>query len=253
MKKLLTLATCSVIAAVVAQQPAVQQARNAVAQTCVEESLQDDGICIVTAPDGSFQIFTRGSGTYQFVNPKAENNARKVARANAQKNLVEYLNGLKLKAEDSLESLQKNSLKMTGDGQVQQQQSSMEDMETVASTIKTSTEGIIHGLVTVESRKIPTEGTTGGTIQVTMVYSSKTDKAAGWAAKKMQDHQADLKINEARNESRVNAERQKANTPVQTAPLGNTVDTPSTVPASPQPAGTTPANKAERRVNKTEF
>lgn len=252
MKELLVAATCSLAISMFAQSP-IAQAKAVAEQACVEESLQEDGICLVTAPDGSFQIFTRGSGTYQFVNPRAEANARKVARANAIKNLTAFLYGQKVKGEDSLETLQKNSLKMTGDGQVQDTHAAMEDLETVAGTIKSSTEGIINGLVVVESRKVPTAGTTGGTIQVTMVYSAKTAKASSWAGKNMQNHQADLKVNEAQNEARVNAARQKAREAASAEPAAVAPVMPPAAAPAAAPAGSVPANQSERRVNKTEY
>lgn len=200
----------------------------------VEEMLlDDDGVSIVTAPDGSFQIFTRGSGTYKFVDPQVELNARKVARLNAEKNLSAFIS-TKVAGEDGVESIEKNSCTMTGDGTIQQEQNSTESLGDIRTKIITSTQGILNGLTVVESKKIPTPGTTKGVIQVTMVYSSKTSRASTRMGKQLQNYQTELKINEAKNEARVNAVRVEANA-----------------------AGTqkvaADANKPERRVNKTEY
>ncbi len=255
MKQLMILAACGLAASIFAQETNADAAtlspKEIIAQDNVNEMLlDDDGVAIVTAPDGSYQIFTRGTGTYQFVNPKAELAARKVARLNAEKNLVKFIN-TKVESEESVEQLQKNSLTMSGDGKVQGQNSSMEDLETLSGSIKSSAKGIINGLVVVESKKVPTEGTTGGAIQITMVYSSKTAKASTWVGKKMQDHQADLKINEAQNEARVNAARGAASQSSQRAGSVNAMGEMSGGNAGS--SATTPVNRPERRVNKTEF
>ena len=261
MKKLMTFAACGFATVLFAQDAAPSASPKEIAQQSAvnEMLLDDDGVCIVTAPDGSFQIFTRGTGVYQFVNPKAELNARKVARLNAEKNLVKFIS-TNVESTDSVEQLQKNSLVMSGDGKVQEEHPSLEDSETVAGQVKSSAKGIINGLVVVESKKVPTEGGTGGMIQVTMVYSSKTAKASGWVGKKMQDHQAELKINEAKNEARVNAARREAENAREvgvgaaTAGVRAVVGGDVATPAAPGAGGAaTPANRPERRVNKTEF
>lgn len=261
MKKLMTFAACGLAATLFAQDAApVTSPKEIAQQNAVNEMLlDDDGVCIVTAPDGSYQIFTRGTGVYQFVNPKAELAARKVARLNAEKNLVKFIS-TKVESADSVDQLQKNSLTMSGDGKIQEQHPSLEDMETVAGQVKSGAKGIINGLVVVESKKVPTEGGTGGMIQVTMVYSSKTAKASSWVGKKMQDHQADLKINEAKNEARVNAARRAAENAGQTAAGavtagGQAVVGEDTAASTTSAAGgaTVPVNRPERRVNKTEY
>lgn len=261
MKQLMIFAACGLAATLFAQAVAPAASPKEIAQQSAvnEMLLDDDGVCIVTAPDGSFQIFTRGTGVYQFVNPKAELAARRVARLNAEKNLVKFIS-TNVESSDSLDQLQKNSLTISGDGKIQEQHPSLEDVETVAGQVKSGAKGIINGLVVVESKKVPTEGGTGGMIQVTMVYSSKTAKASGWVGKKMQNHQAELKINEAKNEARVNSARREAENARQTdtgaaaaserAAVGGDVAT----PAAPGTGGaTTPVNRPERRVNKTEF
>ncbi len=261
MKKLIMLAACGLAATMVAQNAAPAALPREIArQDAVNELLlDDDGVCIVTGKDGSYQIFTRGTGVYQFVNPKAELAARKVARLNAEKNLVKFIS-TKVESSDGVEQLQKNSLTMSGDGKVQEEHPSMEDMETVSSQIKSSSKGIINGLVVVESKKVPSEGGTGGMIQITMVYSSKTAKASAWVGKKMQDHQADLKINEAKNEARVNAARRAAENAGQTGVgTANAVVKPvvggdAVAPAAPAAGGATvPVNRPEHRVNKTDY
>ena len=260
MKKLMILAACGLAAGLFAQNAAPAVSPKALTQQELvnEMLLDDDGVCIVTAPDGSYQIFTRGTGVYQFVNPKAELSARKVARLNAEKNLVKFIS-TNVESSDSLDQLQKNSLTMSGDGKVQEQHPSLEDMETVAGQIKSSAKGIINGLVVVESKKVPTEGGTGGMIQITMVYSSKTAKASGWVGKKMQDHQADLKINEARNEARVNAAHREAENAAQAggettaAGVQPVVGGDAAAPAASAGGAVVPVNRPERRVNKTDY
>ena len=229
------------------------------ANPIVEEMLlDDDGVSIVTAPDGSFQIFTRGSGTYKFVDPQVELDARKVARLNAEKNLSAFIS-TKVAGEDGVENIEKNSCTMTGDGTIQQEQNSKESLGDIRTKIITSTQGILNGLTVVESKKIPTPGTTKGVIQVTMVYSSKTSRASTWMGKQLQNHQTELKINEAKNEARVNAVRVEANAAGTqkvaadaSAAVGAEAKSVGATATAPKWSATD-ANKPERRVNKTEY
>ncbi len=261
MKKLITVVACGLAATLFAQDTTTAASPKEIAQQSAvnEMLLDDDGVCIVTAPDGSFQIFTRGTGVYRFVDPQIELNARKVARLNAEKQLAKFIS-TKVEAEDGVESLQKDSCIIDGDGIVQSQKASTEMMQDVKSRIVSNTKGILNGLVTVESKKVPTPGMTSGVIQITMVYSSKTAKASGWVGKKMQDHQADLKINEAKNEARVNAARRAAENSGRTGAAAATAGGQGIVggdataaPASVADRATEPVNSPERRVNKTEY
>lgn len=261
MKRMMMIAVWGIAAGLFAQGTTAVSAKDVASQPAVDQMLlDDDGVCIVTAPDGSFQIFTRGTGVYQFANPKAELAARKVARLNAERNLAKFIS-TKVESQDSVDQIQKNSLTMSGDGKVQEEHPSLEDLETFKDSIKSSTKAVLNGLVVVESKKVPTEGGTGGMIQVTMVYSPKTARASGWIGKKMQDHQADLKVNEIKNEARVNAARQAAERAADAAQF-NSCPTP---PAAPTPVdngnvapvvapiATTPINRPEHRVNKTDY
>jgi len=227
-------------------------------QEAVQESLLgDDGVSIVTAQGGSFTIFSRGTGTYDFSHPKAELNARKVARLNAEKHYAKFINTTVV-ASDTLEDMAKDSLTLDGDGKVQNQHASMEDLQAVKTTITANTKAVLSGLVVLESKKIATPGTTGGTIQLTMVYSSKTAKAALATGKAFQNHQAELKINEAKNEGRVNATRAAAQSVVQgtcqTAAGGtDSANASGTTHGGCQAPAVAPVNKSEIRVNKTEY
>ena len=92
-------------------------------------------------------------------------------------------------------------------------------------------------------------------IQITMVYSSKTAKASAWVGKKMQDHQADLKINEVKNEGRINAARKAAESSAQGgvgAMTGSALQNDGAVSGG-APSATTPVNKPEYRRNKTDY
>ena len=263
MKKLM-ITMCAGFAAVTvfAQDAAPQQPMSAnvppaqvAKQSAVEEVLLDeDGVAIVTAPDGSYQIFSVGSAVCMFIDPKAERNARKVAKLNAQKNFAEFIK-TKVVGSDSVEDMQKQSRTMTGDGKVQSEQASLEDLEEIKSSISANTEAVINGLVTLESLKIPVEGTTKSTIQVKMVYSSKTAKASLAVGKKLQNHQAELQINEAKNAARVNAARQAVQGAGNASAAGGAYGYGSAASAGgAQPSGANaPVNKAERRVNRTEY
>lgn len=71
MKKMMMIAVCGIAAGLFAQGTAAVSAKDVAGQPAVDQMLlDDDGVCIVTAPDGSFQIFTRGTGVYQFATPR---------------------------------------------------------------------------------------------------------------------------------------------------------------------------------------
>lgn len=238
---------------------AVPSPKEVATDPAVEEMLLgDDGVSIVTAPDGSFYIFSLGTGVYNFNHPKALKDARTVARSTAQKHFAEFIK-TKVTGSTTVDDISKDSLMLDGDGKVQNQNATKESLESVKTFIESHTEAVLNGLVVVESKRKAEEGTTAGEIQVKMVYSSKTARASTRMGKQLQNHQAELKINEAKNEARVNAVRAEANA---AGAQKAAAEAPAAMGAEARSVGATAtapkwsaadANKSERRVNKTEY
>lgn len=255
MKSIAMFGVCvAMCAAVSAQEAGAPSAADVAQQKAVEELLlEDDGVAIVTAPDGGFQIFTRGTGEYDFNDPRDQSDARKVARANAEANLAKFIK-TSVVSEDTVDTVSAKSVAMTGDGKVQNKRISKDTLQTIKNTIKTTSEAILGGLVVVESKKVPNPGTTGGSIQITMVYSSKTGAASVKLGKAMQDNQAELQMNDAKNAARVQAARMGDAASQASAGCGVGANAPACgAAAAPQDDSAVRNNKPEHRVNKTEF
>ena len=243
-----------------AEAPISPSPKEIAADPAVEEMLLgDDGVSIVTAPDGSFYIFSIGTGVYNFNHPKDLKDARTVARSTAQKHFAEFIN-TKVIGRTTIDDISKDSLMISGNGKVQASNATKESLMTVKTFIETHTEAVLNGLVVVESKRKAEEGTTTGEIQVKMVYSSKTGKASTSFGKQLQNHQAALKINEKKNEACVKAARGQTNitetpTAVSGTPAAACPDVRSvcTAPAEVPKCEAAEANKSERRVNKTEY
>ena len=147
----------------------------------VEAKLSEpDGVAITLNPqDGSFQIFSRGSGDYQFNNVKAKRIARNAATMRAKANLSKFLKE-KIGTKEGLDDVTKNTLNMSGDGTAQSQAASMESVEVMSEAIRNESEAILTGVITLKAIEVPSGN--GGECQVTVGISSKTLKAAQKAA-----------------------------------------------------------------------
>lgn len=223
MKKLMMALACGALFAQTvaygqaADDPQLQaNASNAAVQ---EKLSEPDGVAIAIKPDGTFQIFARGSGEYQFNNPKA----KRVASANATKRakaaLAKFLKE-KVSTKEGLDDVSKNSLAMESDGETQSQKASMESVEVATESIRNEADAILTGVITLKEQIIPS-GKIGGEVQVTVGISSKTLMAA-------------KKLGKGINESLAGREAGAA------------------APASGAPAAT-PANNARTRVADTDF
>ena len=85
-----------------AQDPQLQaNASSAAVQAKLD---QPDGVAITIKPDGTFQIFSRGSAVYDFNNPRAIQTARKNATMRAKANLAKFLKE-KVSTKEGLDSV----------------------------------------------------------------------------------------------------------------------------------------------------
>lgn len=183
MNKLMIAVACSALFAQnavfgqAAQDPQLQSnAANAEVQAELD---QPDGVAITVKPDGTFQIFARGTGTYDFNDPDDIKDARRDGTMRAKANLSKFLKE-KVASKDGLDEVSKKSKSMTSDGQVQRIAVSKESVKIVTESIRNESDAILTGVITLKDQKVPRGN--GGEIQVTVGISSKTLKAAQMAA-----------------------------------------------------------------------
>ena len=160
-----------------AQDPQLQaNASSAAVQAKLD---QPDGVAITIKPDGTFQIFSRGSAVYDFNNPRAIQTARKNATMRAKANLAKFLKE-KVSTKEGLDSVTKNATAMSSDGAAQTSSASMESVEVATESIRNSADAILTGVITLKDQQVPSGN--GGEVQVTIGMSSKTQMAAQKAA-----------------------------------------------------------------------
>lgn len=200
-----------------AQDPQLQSnAANAEVQAELD---QPDGVAITVKPDGTFQIFARGTGTYDFNDPDDIKDARRDGTMRAKANLSKFLKE-KVASKEGLDEVSKKSKSMTSDGQVQKVAVSKESVKIATESIRNESDAILTGVITLKDQKVPRGN--GGEIQVTVGISSKTLKAAQMAAQGI-------------NQSLQNRE----------APANGGAAAPAPAPAQP--------NKASTRMADTDF
>lgn len=222
MNKLMIAVACgalfapNVVFGQAAQDPQLQaNAANAEVQAELD---QPDGVAITLKPDGSFQIFARGTGTYDFNDPDDIKDARRDGTLRAKANLSKFLKE-KVASKEGLDEVSKKSKSMTSDGQVQKVAVSKESVKIATESIRNESDAILTGVITLKDQKVPRGN--GGEIQVTVGISSKTLAAA-------------QKVARGINESLANREAGAGGTAVQ-----------GVAPAAP--------NKASTRVADTDF
>ena len=200
-----------------AQDPQLQSnAANAEVQAELD---QPDGVAITVKPDGTFQIFARGTGTYDFNDPDDIKDARRDGTMRAKANLSKFLKE-KVASKEGLDEVSKKSKSMTSDGQVQKVAVSKESVKIATESIRNESDAILTGVITLKDQKVPRGN--GGEIQVTVGISSKTLKAAQMAAQGI-------------NQSLQNRE----------APANGAAAAPAPAPVQP--------NKASTRMAETDF
>ena len=199
-----------------AQDPQLQaNASNAAVQAELD---QPDGVAITLKPDGTFQIFARGTGTYDFNDSDDIKDARRDGTMRAKANLAKFLKE-KVSSAEGLDEVSKKSKSMSSDGQVQKVAVSKESVKIATESIRNESKAILTGVITLKDQKVPRGN--GGEIQVTVGVSSKTLKAAQMAAQGI-------------NHSLQNRDN-----------TGGGATTP--------PAASTPPNSGQTRVSDTDF
>lgn len=192
MKKLLTATLFSLLLAqfAVAQTPPADVGTDAAAlranaaSPVVEEDLAEpDGVSLALAEDGSYQIFARGTGTYDFAEEDDRQEALQEAILKAKANLSKFLSET-IATDASVANFSKKAKTLTKEGGVTSAAVSKEQVKTQTTAIRNSSQAILTGAITLETRRIPGNGD-GGTYHVTVGVSSKTIAAAESIAKGM--------------------------------------------------------------------
>ena len=215
-----------------------ERVTNTASNSAVQEVLaQPDGVSLVrNESDGSLQIFSRGTATYDFGDARDIRSKTKAAELRAKAALSKFFNEV-VEVEESATSgegrMSKAILTQTENGEVVKKSVTRENMEAIKETLTVRSAAILSGVVILKTVKIPAEGSkTSGEIQVTLGISTKTLSAAAEAHNMITDS--------------LNARRavgQAADKPNKPGQNGKTDDANSTANQ----------NKPEVRVNDTIF
>lgn len=192
MKKLLAIALFALLGAQIgcAQDAAPETDAAALranaSNPVVEEDLAEpDGVSLALADDGSYQIFARGTGTYDFGEEDDRQEALQEATLKAKANLAKFLNET-IATDASVENFSKKAKTLTKEGGITSATVSKEQVKTQTTAIRNSSQAILTGAITLETRRIPGSGDSG-TYQVTVGVSSKTIGAAESISRQMRE------------------------------------------------------------------
>ena len=138
---------------------------------------EPDGAAISLKEDGSFAIFGRGTGTYDFDDVDDVNDAKKEAVLKAKAAIAKFMKE-KLSTEEGLAEASKKVKTSSSNGETSTVNVSKESIKTSATMIMNQADALLKGAITLKMQKIARKGSTGE-IQATVGISSKTLKAVG--------------------------------------------------------------------------
>ena len=156
---------------------------NAASPVVEEDLAEPDGVSLALAEDGSYQIFARGTGTYDFAEEDDRQEALQEAILKAKANLAKFLSET-IATDASVENFSRKAKTLTKEGGITSAAVSKEQVKTQTTAIRNSSQAILTGAITLETRRIPGNGD-GGAYQVTIGVSSKTIAAAESITKRM--------------------------------------------------------------------
>ena len=188
MKKFVFAALCGIFCtSVFAQDEDDKTAlRQNAATSPVQQDLDEpDGVSLAIADDGSYQIFARGTGVYDFDDEDDRQEALQEATLKSKANLAKFLNETIL-SDEGLDSLSKKAKTLTKSGDITTAAVSKESVKATILSIRNSSRAILTGAITLETKRIPGKGDSG-TFQVTVGVSSKTIAAAETISDAMTD------------------------------------------------------------------
>lgn len=136
-----------------------------------------DGVTIRLLPNGGFQIFAVGTGTYDFDDVDDIADAQQEATLKAKTNLAKFMNE-SLSTDEKLEEMSSKVKKVSSEnGQTSAKVEKVSAKQALTS-IKNSSSALLKGVIVLASSKVPGKGTTG-TCRVMVGVSSKTLEAVG--------------------------------------------------------------------------
>jgi len=147
--------------------------KNAAASDIQEQLREPDGVAIRLNDDGTFQIFARGTGTYDFDDVDELNDARKEANLKAKANLSKFMKE-DISTDEGIANVSKKIKKLSTDGETEKVKVDKETVKVTAEKIITQSDAILKGVITLKEEKVPQKGKNSGEIQVTVGVSSKT-------------------------------------------------------------------------------
>ena len=217
--KMMTLAACAlVVSATFAEGQEKDSVKENASNPTVQEVLsQPDGVSLVrNESDGSLQIFSRGTASYDFGDARDIRSKMKVAELRAKAALSKYLTemvGVEESATSGEGRMSKAVLTQTDAGDIVKKSVTRENMEAIKETLTVRSTAILSGVVILKTVKIPTEGSkTSGEIQVTLGISTKTLAAAAEAHNMITDSlNARRAIGEKAGESKKTDQNSKKN------------------------------------------
>jgi hypothetical protein len=139
----------------------------------VQQELESpDGVALQLLPNGGFRIFARGSGTYDFNESDEIRGATSDATLRAKAAIARFLRE-RIHSREVMSNTSSKIKKLnTSSGEAAKNEVSKVDVQTRIEEISSHADEVLSGLVVVSSVKKPVGS--GGEVQVTMGWSSKT-------------------------------------------------------------------------------
>lgn len=146
---------------------------------------EPDGVSLAMAEDGSYQIFARGTGIYDFDDEDDRQEAIQEATQKAKAALSKFISE-QIASDESLDNLASKVKSLSKNGGVTSESVSKEQVKKTGLAIRNSSQAILTGAITLMSKRIPGRGDSG-TYQVTIGVSSTTIEAAEQISNAMTD------------------------------------------------------------------
>lgn len=166
-------------ASVVFAQDAKTELMRTVQKQGIAQDLENapDGVAIRLLPNGGFQIFAVGTGTYDFDDVDDIADAQKEATLKAKANLAKFMNE-SLSTDEKLEEMSSKVKKISSENGETVSKVEKTSAKTALSSIRNSSSALLKGVIVLSSSKVPGKGTSG-TYRVMVGVSSKTLEAVG--------------------------------------------------------------------------
>ena len=150
-----------------------------VQQQGIAQELADapDGVTIRLLPNGGFQIFAVGTGTYDLDDVDDIADAQKEATLKAKANLAKFMNE-SLSTDEKLEEMSKKVKSISSKNGETSAKVEKKSAKSTLASIRSSSAALLKGVITLSSAKLPGKGTSG-TYRVMVGVSSKTLEAVG--------------------------------------------------------------------------